>query len=315
MWLPVGFGLQRLSLFVSVMACYHPVQAYQGEDGLIAFSELRRNKPVRSLQLSCGQCVGCRLERSRQWAVRCMHEAQMHDRNCFITLTYREEELPEFMSLRYRDFQLFMKKLRKVAGAGLRFFMCGEYGGLHARPHFHACLFGYDFPDKVVFKRGIGGAVLYRSPSLEALWRVGFSTIGAVTFESAAYVARYVMKKVTGDAAAMHYGSVDESTGEVVKRCPEFCRMSLKPGIGRPWLDKFFSDVYPHGKVVVNGVESNAPRYYDKLFRAVDSDGGAGLDMDREMAARRTFADRSDDRLAVREHVARARVDRLKRRI
>jgi len=90
------------------MPCYHPLQAYQGEDGLVSFSELRRNKPVRSLQLACGQCVGCRLERSRQWAVRCMHEAQMHSENCFITLTYDAEHLPRFMSLRYRDFQLFM---------------------------------------------------------------------------------------------------------------------------------------------------------------------------------------------------------------
>lgn len=297
------------------MPCFHPVQAYQGEDGRVVFSELQRTGSVRSLQLSCGQCVGCRLERSRQWAVRCMHEAQMHERNCFITLTYREEELPKFLSLRYRDFQLFMKKLRKDAGRGIRFFMCGEYGGEHARPHFHACLFGYDFPDKVVFKRGIGGAVLFRSPKLEALWPVGFSTIGAVTFESAAYVARYVMKKVTGDAAVMHYGSVDRETGEVVQRCPEFCHMSLKPGIGRPWLDKYFSDVFPGGKVVVNGVESNSPRYYDRVYAVVDSDGSAMLARDREMDARTSFADRSDDRLAVREVCALARVKRLKRSV
>lgn len=280
----------------------------------MVFSELQRTGSFRSLQLSCGQCVGCRLERSRQWAVRCMHEAQMHERNCFITLTYREEELPKFLSLRYRDFQLFMKKLRKDA-PGIRFFMCGEYGGEHARPHFHACLFGYDFPDKVLFKRGIGGAALFRSPRLEQLWPLGFSTIGAVTFESAAYVARYVMKKVTGDAAVKHYGSVDAETGELVQRCSEFCRMSLKPGIGKRWLEKFFSDVYPRGKVVVNGVESNSPRYYDKYFRAVDANSGAVLDCDRERDARASFADRSDDRLVVREACAIARVKRLKRSV
>lgn len=300
------------------MACFHPVLAFQGEDGYVRFSELARDGSVKQLELSCGQCVGCRLERSRQWAVRCMHEAQMHEANCFITLTYKDDGLPRFMSLRYKDFQLFMKRLRKVAEPGLRFFMCGEYGGEHARPHFHACLFGHDFRDKVLFRR-TQGAALYRSAVLEKLWPHGFSTIGAVTFESAAYVARYVLKKVNGDAAVMHYGSVDTETGEVVKRCPEFCRMSLgrRPGegIGGPWLQKFWSDVFPRGKVVVNGEERNSPRYYDKRFRSLDSNSGAELDLDREMAARASFADRSDARLAVREACALARVKLLKRRI
>lgn len=296
------------------MACFKPLQAYQGDDGVVCFSELRSHGSARSLQLSCGQCVGCRLERSRQWAVRCMHEAQMHEQNCFVTLTYDEAHLPRYLSLRYRDFQLFMKRLRKVVGAaGVRFFMCGEYGGEHARPHFHACLFGFGFVDKYFFRNSVDSCRLYRSALLERLWPFGFSTIGEVTFESAAYVARYVMKKVTGDAGLKHYSSVDQSTGEVIKRCPEFCHMSLKPGIGRAWLDRFWSDVFPSGKVVVNGVESNSPRYYDRVFRRVDSDGGAVLDMDRGLSARAGFADRSDDRLAVRELVANARVNRFKR--
>lgn len=297
------------------MACFYPVQAYKGEDGVVVFSELRRHGSFRSLQLSCGQCVGCRLERSRQWAVRCMHEAQMHERNCFITLTYSSDWLPPFMSLRYRDFQLFMKRLRKESGVNLRFFMCGEYGGEHSRPHFHACLFGYDFADKVYFKRGVGGAVIYRSSVLERLWPLGFSSIGAVTFESAAYVARYVMKKVSGAGALAAYSSIDKDTGVVVKRCPEFCHMSLKPGVGRSWLERFWSDVFPHGKVVVNGVESNSPRYYDKVFRKRDSDGGAVLDCARELSAVAGVVDRTPERLRVREHVTLARVACLKRRV
>jgi len=196
------------------MACYHPVQAYLGEDGVVTFAERRTHGSVSCLRLPCGKCVGCRLERSRQWAVRCMHEAQLHDRNCFITLTYDEAHVPAGFSLRYRDFQLFMKKLRKFAGHPVRFFMCGEYGGEHSRPHFHACLFGFDFPDKVQFKRVGGGAVIYRSSVLERLWLQGFSTIGAVTFESAAYVARYVMKKLDGALTSVDdTGSVDTNTG------------------------------------------------------------------------------------------------------
>jgi len=285
---------------------------------VVTFVERDRHGSARSLELPCGRCVGCRLERSRQWAVRCMHEAQMHDANCFITLTYDEKHLPEFLSLRYRDFQLFMKRLRKFTGHPVRFFMCGEYGGRFSRPHFHACLFGFDFPDKVQFRRVGGGEVLYRSSALERLWPLGFSTIGAVTFGSAAYVARYVMKKVVGEGSFLHYGSVDKSSGEVSSRCPEFCRMSLggrskTGGIGQSWLLKYWSDVFPHGKVVTNGVEAKSPRYYDRLYDRVDSDGYAGLVFDRASVARQYSADSSPDRLAVREVVARARLARLKR--
>lgn len=91
------------------MACFHPMVAYQCADGTVVFTERQNMPPVRTLTLPCGQCVGCRLERSRQWAVRCMNEAQMHKKNCFVTLTYKEAS----KSLRYRDFQLFMKRLRK----------------------------------------------------------------------------------------------------------------------------------------------------------------------------------------------------------
>lgn len=302
------------------MPCYRPFRAYQAADGAVRFSERSRDDPVRELWLACGKCVGCRLERSRQWAVRCMHEAQMHSENCFITLTYDEVHVPPGFSLRYKDFQLFMKKLRRMADQSIRFFMCGEYGGQHSRPHFHACLFGYDFRDKVAFRRVGGGAMLYRSPSLERLWPLGFSTIGAVTFESAAYVARYVMKKVDGAGASVDVcDNVDKNTGEVVGRVPEFCHMSLGrvpgDGIGGPWLKKFRSDVFPSGKVVANGVETKAPRYYDKQFASVDPDGFAALQFERELRARERVADNSDARLAVREAVALARMRQFKRKV
>ena len=166
-------------------------------------------------KLPCGQCVGCRLERSRQWAIRCMHEAQMHEDNCFITLTFNPESLDDRSnpwSLDVRDFQLFMKRLRKKYGAGIRFYHCGEYGELNKRPHYHACIFGFDFPDKRLWKVTNSGHRLYISESLDELWPFGFCTIGNVTFESAAYVARYIMKKVNGDAAADHYEWIDEDT-------------------------------------------------------------------------------------------------------
>lgn len=214
--------------------------------------------------LSCGRCWACRLEHSRQWAVRCMHEAQLYDENCFITLTYKDAGF----SLVPRDFQLFMKKLRfKYRPREIRYYMCGEYGEIFGRPHFHACLFNFRFPDLKYLKKTDSGSMLYTSEILEKLWEHGMCSVGDVTFESAAYVARYCMKKLTGDGFKKSYGIIDPDSGEVFERTKEFARMSLKPGIGARWLEKYKSDVYPHGKVVVNGREVNPPRYYEKLFQ------------------------------------------------
>lgn len=299
---------------LAVVSCFHPLQAYRTADGRVVFSELSRNDNVQSLQLPCGQCVGCRLERSRQWAVRCMHEASLYSDNCFVSLTYDDQHLPVGRSLFYPDFQLFMRRLRaRFSDCVVRFYMCGEYGDELYRPHFHACLFNVDFPDKVYFKKSESGSKLYRSAVLESLWTKGFSSVGALTFESAAYVARYVMKKITGDRAVEHYGEVDKVTGEVVERVPEFNRMSLKPGIGADWLRLYWKEVAAAGKVVVRGVECNAPRFYMKRLSKLDCFGN--IELERSVSARSRFLDNTADRLAVREVVTEARVRHLKRKL
>lgn len=190
------------------MTCYHPLDAWRNDapsraDNRLIFTYHPSLGRGPDLKVPCGQCVGCRLERSRQWAVRCVHEASLHTDNCFITLTYNDEHLPSDGSLNYRDFQLFMKRLRKRVSVPVRFYMCGEYGENFGRPHFHACLFGFNFPDLKLWKSG--KSKLYRSPLLEELWPFGYSSVGDVNFESAAYVARYILKKVTGADAAAHY--------------------------------------------------------------------------------------------------------------
>lgn len=266
-----------------------------------------------------------------------MHEAQMHQgNNSFVTLTYDEEHLPADRSLHYRDFQLFLKRLRKKFGhQTIRFYMCGEYGEKKERPHFHACLFGIDFADKAAFKgasyrrelprfEDLGmssyGAsphapVLFTSATLDTIWGKGLATIGEVTFESAAYVARYVMKKVTGDLAERHYETVDPETGEVKRRTAEFNRMSLKPGIGKTWLEKYAADVYPHGKVVVRGQEAQSPKYYDKWYRKQAPDAHEQLVENRVLEARSRYADNTEERLRVKEQVATAKVNRLARKL
>lgn len=281
----------------------------------MSFAELARHGSFRTLELACGRCIGCRLDRSRAWAVRCMHEAQMHNESCFITLTYREDSVPPGFSLRYLDFQDFMRKLRKRVGKPIRFFMCGEYGGRYSRPHFHACIFGFSFlSDRSFWKSGVGDTPLFRSATLESLWPFGFSSIGEVTFASAAYVARYVMKKVA-ESGAVGSAPVDKNTGEVIRRCPEFCRMSLKPGIGASWLDRYYADVFPLGKVVMNGVETRAPRYYEKRLRKLDPDGAARLDFARDAFRKLHSEDYSDRRLAVKSEVLQARTASLKRNL
>ncbi|AZL82830.1 replication initiator protein [Apis mellifera associated microvirus 14] len=293
------------------MPCYNPLKAYQLTNGEIKFHETRNVQ--RELKLPCGQCIGCRLERSRQWAVRCMHEARMYEQNCFITLTYAPEHVPKRGSLDYSVFQKFMKRLRKHTGPErVRFYMCGEYGETEHRPHYHACLFGYDWPDKTFFRTTPTGEKLYRSETLEKLWPYGFATTGTLTFESAAYVARYCTKKITGHNAKDHYKRQD-AEGEYELE-PEFGHMSLKPGIGAAWLAKYGNtDVWPFDHVITRGMETKPPKYYDKILKRTNPDRFAEIQESREVTAAQWAADQTPDRLAAKEQVKRAQLRQLKR--
>ena len=293
------------------MACYHPIPAFRTADGKVVFRE--GPDQVSSLFLPCGRCVGCRLERARQWSVRIMHEAKYYEESSFLTLTYDDDHLPALNSLHYPDFQGFMKRLREKVGR-VRFFMCGEYGEDHGRPHYHAGIFGTAFrSDRRYWRSSDAGFRLFRSPTLEGLWPFGNCEIGELTSESAAYMARYTFKKVTGQGAEEHYRVVNPETGEVSARVPEFCRMSLKPGIGARWYEEHGRYCHEFDQVVVKGVPSKPPRYYDKLLERVDPDRMEQLRFDRELKARLGAADNTNERLAVRETVALARARNYRR--
>lgn len=294
------------------MTCYHPWTAYQTSSGDVIFNE-RGADIVRTLELPCNRCYGCRAERARQWAVRCVHESKMHKENCFITLTYNRENIPKGYSLKYRDFQLFMKRLRKkFRGKKISFYMCGEYGETFTRPHYHACLFGIDMPDKKPVRQLDDKNKLYESEILNQLWGKGYATLGLVSFESAAYIARYIMKKITGDLAKSHYTYIDEH-GVIHERTPEFNRMSLKPAIGKRWYEKFHKDVYPSDQIVFNGIPSRPPKYYDQQLKKHNEE------LHEEIAYQRYSLtnpeDKTDDRLKTRETVKRAKDQNLKRKI
>lgn len=284
------------------MACFHPLEAWQvGKRMLFSEKLAAAEDSARRMFLPCGRCIGCREVRVRSWAIRCMHESQMHRESAFVTLTYDDAHYAP--SLNYLDFQLFMKRLRKSRGR-VRFFACGEYGEMKGRPHFHALLFGIGFRDGTPC-----GSNIYASQELSRLWPLGFSSVGSVTYDSAAYVAGYACKKVSGQRAVSHYMRVDVRTGEFVSVVPEFGRMSLKPGIGYTWFQKFWPEVYRarDGVVRKGGVVCPPPRYYDKLLEEFDPDLAGDKKFDRAINSLRFLEDCKYDRLLVRERCAKAR--------
>jgi len=221
------------------------------------------------LSVPCGQCMGCRLERSRQWAIRCMHEGQMHEENCFITLTYDEENLPDNGQLVLSDLQKFWKRLRKK-GHSFRYFACGEYGPSTERPHYHALVFGYRPQDETILSEG--SHTLFESEELEKTWGLGLCSFGNLTFETASYVAGYVTKKITGPMADDHYLRVNRETGEIYHLKPPFNTMSRRPAIGTTWMQEYGQDTYKKDQVIMRGRAMKPPKAYDEMLKKSDPD-------------------------------------------
>jgi len=307
------------------MVCYHPQKAYKsktlnasGKRGIT----FNRNEAYTELTvvIPCGSCHGCRLEKARNWAVRCTHEAQMHEDNSFLTLTYSDEHLPRSRSIDPRATQLFMKKLRHhLAPKKIRFFLCGEYGGKTGRPHYHILLFGHQFDDLVLYAESPKTKDrIYTSETLDELWQLGECKVGKVSFQSAGYVARYQMKKIGGKKAAKHYEYVDE-LGEVHQRQPEFSRQSNRPGIGKPWLDKFHNDIFPRDFVIHLGKKGASkmavPKYYDKIMEREHPKAFRRVQHLRKKSFRKNADNNTPDRLAVREEIKLRKTDQLKRNI
>ena len=239
----------------------------------------------------------------------------MHEDNSFVTLTFNDANLPEDGSLDILVFQKFMKRLRKrISPIKIRFYACGEYGQDFGRPHYHACIFGYSFPDKKPWKES-NGEMLYRSDLLEKAWPFGFSSVGTVTFSSAAYVARYIVKKVTGDPAPLHYEHINPDTGEITQRKPEYTNMSRRPGVGSNWLDKFLSDVYPEDFVVINNKKMKPPKFYDSKYELLSPEEHKKIKRKRKKDGLENEMDNTPARLLVRETVQLSKLKNLPRKL
>lgn len=251
--------------------CYTPIQIKSP------------HREGEEITVPCGQCIGCRFNRAENWTARMMHEAQLHDSNSFITLTYSDDHLPPNGSLAPDDVTLFFKRLRKkLKGKKILYYYCGEYGENFSRPHYHIALFGHDFSDdRVPHRKTEKGQTIYRSETLEKLWPFGFSEIGQLEYDSARYVASYVQKKVTGKKQESHYQKLQED-GEILSLAPEYARMSRRPAIGLKWIEKYVDDIYNYDVCIVGIKKLRPPAYYDKYLKKTDEQRFTEIKMKRE---------------------------------
>lgn len=293
------------------MGCRFPIKAYRPRFGTRLVFDVKAGWEDRPVFLPCNHCVGCRLEYSRQWAMRCMHEARCSDESAFVTLTYEDGKVPYGGSLVKAELSAFCKRLHnrllRSRGRGIRYYGAGEYGDKTARPHYHVLVFGHVFKDRRVWRRETATqSALYSSAELSSLWPDGFSLFGDVTFDSAAYTARYCMKKVTGPDAWQAYQKIDPSTGEIFQLEPEGAVMSK--GIGREWFERYGCHAYALDEVIVNGRPAKPPRYYDGKFEIIDTRAYNLVKAKRRSAARLKVADDTPERRRVKEVVLEAKL-------
>lgn len=275
------------------MGCDFPLKAYRsakqrGPSGkpLLTFNPQEAFNSTSPIEVPCNNCVGCKLEYARQWSIRIMHEKKFYSESCFISLTYDDQSVPQDYGLDLRELQLFNKKLRRSLTMTMkhrrrehsahirryclhhtkkiRFFACGEYGDLNGRPHYHAIIFNHDWADRTYVGMSESGEKIYTSEALASLWGNGIVSTQDVTHKSAAYVARYVTKKLkTGDAfGAERYYRLSPIDGKFHSVRPEFATRSNRPGLGSRFAAEFKSDFYPSGFLVVDGVRQAPPKFY-----------------------------------------------------
>lgn len=242
-----------------------------------------------------------------------MHENKMHPVSEFVTLTYRNEDLPHVGSLVPSHLQAFHKRLHNrllhSRGYGIRYYGAGEYGDLNKRPHYHSILYGVWFPDRKFYEYNKDGDPIFTSELLDEIWGLGSCKTAAVTFKSASYVARYCTKKVDGDQRERGHYQVYDADGVIHERVPEFAHMSRRPGIGASYFAKYGNEIMAHDSIIVDGNETPSIRYYDQKFEALDPERF------KKVKARR-LARRSRDGLIVwknRDAVDRRRVKEVLR--
>lgn len=301
------------------MPCFKPIEAWRKLGGGITFNPASPHSNGIPCKIPCGRCIGCRIERKQEWALRLSHEAKLHDRSCFVTLTYAPEFLPPGSTLVKRHVQLFIKRLRRsLKVRKIRYFACGEYGTHGDRPHYHLIIFGWE-PDDGKKHSQRGAHTLYTSRTLDALWTDidtgqprGFTSWGYVTPAACSYVANYTTKKITGPKSVDHYTRITMD-GEMISVLPEFAIMSTGrrsgEGIGGRFYGKYTSDFRNSDSAVIHGREQKIPRYYDKILKRENEAVLESIKDTRKKKARPYRANNTPERLADREIVTTAKLN------
>lgn len=193
----------------------------------------------------CYTCSGCQADRKAAWGLRMSHEASMHDRNSFLTLTYDQDHYPENGLLEKEVLINFFRRLRDRYQKPIRYFACGEYGPATHRAHYHAIIFGEDFLDGASHPNNRG---LRTNPILDDIWKRGMVQAGSVTYNSCNYVAGYVQKK-----------AADKDTFNI---------MSKQPPIGYTWVQKYKDTLRRLGHCTApDGTEKPIPPTYIKWLQ------------------------------------------------
>jgi len=244
----------------------------------------------------------------------------MHKASSFLTLTFDDQHLPKFGQLEKKPLVDFFKRLRYYYGP-FRYVACGEYGELHRRPHYHVALFGMDFSeDRLLYKEARQGQSLFTSARLSRAWKAGNALIGDLTFESAAYIARYITKRISGPGASPFPLACDPESGELVMPNGEFLLCSRRPFIGYDWFFKYgHRDVLPHGRVITaQGTPAPVPRAYKRVIANSTLKREFAIKQYQNLPSRRSEVEeaRSEDspqRRAARTIYANARTGAFKR--
>lgn len=218
------------------------------------------NRPLwlkgQKLFVPCGKCTACKLARSREWSIRMMNEASLYDKNVFVTLTYKDDCLPDDKSIHKDTLYNFMRRFRRsLDGRLFKYYGCGEYGDKTNRPHYHSIMFNVGFED-FELKRYRYGKAVFKHPA----WKYGNIHVGNVTFESCRYVAGYVQKAYYGKKAEEEY----------TKKGLEVPFQIQTPKIGRDYAEKNEDSIKKYLTMFHKGKEIGIPRYYRKRLGLED---------------------------------------------
>lgn len=309
------------------MKCFFPKPAWYSKTkaangGFAITFKIAEAQTDYQILVPCGGCLGCRMTRKMDWAMRISHEARYHQKSMFLTLTFRPSDLPLDNSLSKGIMQKYIQDLRNYArGERISYFLAGEYAPgkkknpqtgipFPGRPHYHLIILGAEFDDQVSIDTGSKGDTVYTSADCEKLWPYGNNYIGKVTPASAAYCAGYIVDKMTGPLGELHYVTDDPEEG-LLNIEPEFQLQSTRPALGKSWFDEYHADIQK-GFITDKGQKREVPRAYERWLEQYFPENYDEY-LERKMdAVDLRDPDNKPARLAVQKECAQRRINKSK---